>query len=667
MPNRFVFPGAFCIMCAIVKEMSMEFRTLSFGLMAAALTFGACGQSGGEKEEQQSNVSVDDNIEAPGEGTSEPNTDEETASGTDETADDLDPSESDPTSDTGDGPKDTTPEDLCGNHVLDEGEKCELDFQTYCVDLSPDFKGGMADCKKDCTDWDLSTCEKETAFCGDGTVDKDEKCDGNVRCSDLGGGFNRGTAVCADDCSGYDTSDCSTCGDGVVGGNERCDSDEKACTAVSSAYSSGQAVCRGDCGGYDVSGCTSDYDIDIFSSVPATFVSVVGDVELRGNGIAANGAHVHLAGAATFKKPGSSYYTNDFIHASATSEGTSLSLVQDGTSFIDIGMAMDADPGGNIYLAGNTYGTIAEGGEGLGDVFVVKKDPKGNELWRAQWGTMDEEYIFDIAVSPKGEIYLAGRSGAMGVGIFETMIVKLDNAGNYEWHDVIDCSASYGDCLSQAESVTLDKNGNVWVAGLEEVGSSKFGGFNFDFFVASYSPKGKRLLHKTYGSKPNGIEEYDLATGIAVDDDNVVWVTGMTWGNLYGTNNNDSADSFVASFKQDGSLIFGKQFGSSLFDQPEAIVIHKNDIYIAGQTEGGVGGFQPVKNGDIFVTKLDKSLNEKWSILAGTEYADWASDLKVDPSGRLCVGGTYRSPFFVQDPTLDLDILDKAFMLIVTP
>ncbi|HEV8320491.1 MAG TPA: hypothetical protein VG389_02680 [Myxococcota bacterium] len=98
-------------------------------------------------------------------------------------------------------------------------------------------------------------------FCGDGTRDAGEDCDG----ADLGGmtcldvGFDGGTLACAADCQ-YDVSGCTTtamCGNDMREAGEACDGTDLAgqdCTTVGT-FSGGVLSCRTDCSGYETAMC----------------------------------------------------------------------------------------------------------------------------------------------------------------------------------------------------------------------------------------------------------------------------------------------------------------------------------------------------------------------------------------------------------------------------
>ncbi len=104
---------------------------------------------------------------------------------------------------------------VCGDDRRQAGELCDgpdLGAAT-CETLS--FDRGTLACSSDCLSYDTSACERDVVpdpFCGDGTRDAGELCDG----ADLSGadcttvGFDVGTLRCQPDCLSYDVSACES-------------------------------------------------------------------------------------------------------------------------------------------------------------------------------------------------------------------------------------------------------------------------------------------------------------------------------------------------------------------------------------------------------------------------------------------------------------------------
>lgn len=171
----------------------------------------------------------------------------------------------------------------CGNNIVETGEICDGGLKN-CTEIDPKlYISGKAKCQKDCSGWDVVTCEESNAVCGNETVEVPEVCDGNIaECVDIDPSkFKEGKAKCNRDCDGFDTITCveldDYCGDGKISNIEVCDSDLINCTDIDNKkYSSGTAECKDDCTGYDVSDCVE-------------IVAVCGDEKVEGKEVCEKG------------------------------------------------------------------------------------------------------------------------------------------------------------------------------------------------------------------------------------------------------------------------------------------------------------------------------------------------------------------------------------------
>ena len=151
---------------------------------------------------------------------------------------------------------------------------------------------------------------------------------------------------------------------------------------------------------------------------------------------------------------------------------------------ITIPIALDAT--GNIYIAGNFYGTVDfDPGPGvysldgtLGNTCVWKLDPAGNLVWAGQMGMLGYYGGCAIVLDAAANVYITGSFGGTadfdpGPGTFNlgtlangssfignAFVAKLDASGNFSWARQM---AGNGD--ASGYSIALDAAGNVYTAG----------------------------------------------------------------------------------------------------------------------------------------------------------------------------------------------------------
>jgi hypothetical protein len=141
--------------------------------------------------------------------------------------------------------------------------------------------------------------------------------------------------------------------------------------------------------------------------------------------------------------------------------------------------------------------------------------------------------------------------------------------------------------------VAFDHSGNVVLVGVAGAGAFDFGGGTIaalgsaDGFIAKFSAtNGAHLWSRRMGSTAN-----DYAYGVAIDNNNNVFVTGSIEGaaniggislTLFGL----QGDAFVAMFNSSGSAIWAENIGGTGADTAKAIAINP-----AGTTLGIVGYF----------------------------------------------------------------------------
>lgn len=91
------------------------------------------------------------------------------------------------------------------------------------------------------------------------------------------------------------------------------------------------------------------------------------------------------------------------------------------------GIVQTAD--GNMVVAGFTYSF----GNGGADMLIMKIGPEGKVIWKRNYGGPRNEAAEAIAITPTGDLLVAGWTSSEGAGSLDGTVLKLSDEGVYQW------------------------------------------------------------------------------------------------------------------------------------------------------------------------------------------------------------------------------------------
>ena len=307
-----------------------------------------------------------------------------------------------------------------------------------------------------------------------------------------------------------------------------------------------------------------------------------------------------------------------------------------GSLSTDMALGVATDGNGNVYFAGRTNhalgGALAPGDF---DLFVIKNGPTGVHQWTQLWGSGYDDAAEGVAIDNGGNVYVAGSTAynpANPAAVSSNvLLVKYDSDGNGQWYRVF---GAYGD--GGAHAVAADNTGNVYVAGYtygSVDGNPGAGGQ--DAFVIKVDGGGNVLWARQLGTPAT-----DYATGVSVDFGGNVYVAGTTFDGLDGNAGAGGGDLFVAKFDGSGNKLWTRQLGSPVRDSAAGVCTDRNgNVIVTGYTDGSLDGNASAGSIDLFVVKYDTGGNKLWSRQMGTPSWDYANAVAADGAGNIYVGG----------------------------
>ena len=325
-------------------------------------------------------------------------------------------------------------------------------------------------------------------------------------------------------------------------------------------------------------------------------------------------------------------------------------------------------PDGGFIIAGYTYSFS----NGKSDIYMLKTDSEGNEVWSNHFGGANWEYGYSVCTVSDGGYAVAGYTASFGSGGKDMYLVKTDADGIEEW------SACYGgEGLEMAMSVCECAGGGFLILGYTE----SFGSGDDDYYLVKTDENGNEIWTKTYGGTasdmgmsivetPGGDLMLAGYTGSYGAGNRDMWLVKTNcngdslWAHCYGANAyvvgreiiQSSDGGFVLTGSRDyhGSnlmeLCFVKTdaegvmswilaFGEGQYYEYGSSVCELDDGYLFC----GAAKNQPDGTNNVYLVKTDIYGLETWSDQIGGAGSDWGSSVRPAQDGNYIMAGHTNS------------------------
>ena len=299
------------------------------------------------------------------------------------------------------------------------------------------------------------------------------------------------------------------------------------------------------------------------------------------------------------------------------SAGTQMWSKTFGGADSDSGLSVQQTSDGGYIITGST----GSYGAGLSDVWLVKTDAIGTQMWNKTFGEANAEYGFSVQQTSDGGYVITGKKYYFDTSRDDLLLIKTDSAGTQMW------SKTFGGANSDyGWSVQQTSDGGYIITGGTESDDTGWD----DLWLVKTDSAGTQMWSKTFGGA-------DLDSGFSVQQtsDGGYIITGKTFS--YGVGG--GADFWLVKTDSAGTQMWGKTFGGVYPESGSSVQQTSDGGYIiTGRTFSYGAG-----DNDLWLVKTDSTGTQMWNKTFGGADSDSGSSVQQTSDGGYIITGKTES------------------------
>jgi len=275
-------------------------------------------------------------------------------------------------------------------------------------------------------------------------------------------------------------------------------------------------------------------------------------------------------------------------------------------------LSIDKTSDNGFIVAGSTKSY----GAGDNDVWLIKTDSDGNEIWNRTFGGMGYDFACSVQQTIDSGFILTGvKDHALGMG--ELWLIKTDNGGIMEWNKTFDAPGQ-----DIGNSVQQTSDGGYIIGGEKGLSVTLK-----DLWVIKTDADGNEIWNVSFdgGGK-------DVAESIQETIDGGYIITGFKKFGSY------EGDLWLIKINDTGVMQWDKTFGEGGGRDMGHSVVQTTD---GGYIVAGRKGMYNINTGDLWIIKTDEYGNMTWDIILGESPIDVGrSIIQIEDGGYIILGFT---------------------------
>lgn len=286
---------------------------------------------------------------------------------------------------------------------------------------------------------------------------------------------------------------------------------------------------------------------------------------------------------------------------------------------------------------------------GQDDAFVAVCNENGSYEWATRIGGPGRDFTTAIAADNAGNIYVAGDFYSLTLDVGTTTLLNAGESDGFVIKYNADRSIDWVRAIGTAKvehitGLAVDDNGNVYVSGhtLDNFTLTAL----HTFFTKIDS--NNNLLWTRNGVVTGGTLE---TTTLAMDEEDNFYLAGTFYGSVsFGGNNTLACDTSYAGFiaKYDASGAYLQGIATGQLHKVAELAVDGDQLYACGElVKYEFGWGWPLSSSAIHLVKFSTNLTPVWHKSAGGQTQglslDLAKSVSTDDSGNIYVAGSFFS------------------------
>ncbi len=262
-------------------------------------------------------------------------------------------------------------------------------------------------------------------------------------------------------------------------------------------------------------------------------------------------------------------------------------------------------------------------GSGSKDVYLIKLDKTGKEIWSKTYGGPSWDEGIGIRETGDGHYVVCGYTHSFGKGEEDVYLIKTDSYGNLVW------SRTYGgERLDIGNSICVTGDGGFLLGATSGSFSQ-----NTDFLLIRTDRDGQEMWSRTYAAKGPRGHGFDWCNSISSNQEGGALLAGYA-------DCRDVMDMHVIKTDSEGTEVWSSTLGRKPFyDFGNAVYESSSGEVILLGTTKSIAADKTIYNNDISLIRLDSEGNTIEEKIFGGPGSDWASAVAQTEDGDIIIAG----------------------------